>query len=156
VTTLNMALLMEFLLQNSLLHGKDRFLNTMNYGDSRNLQRAVWSLLGFKLVIHHIFHSSLCKCNFFLFGVFHCVMISHILWYICLHKHPIQFIVWELTIMNLFIVQIKLCCKQESAWEFFLACCHIYIKIPNIRSFSSAVLFLYVVFVQTVWKYSKH
>lgn len=49
VTTLNMALLMEFLLQNSLLHGKDRLLNTINYGDSRNLQHAVWPLLGLTL-----------------------------------------------------------------------------------------------------------
>ena len=50
-----MALLVEFLLQNSLLHGKDEFFNTINYGDSRNLQLAVWPLLGLKLVIHNIF-----------------------------------------------------------------------------------------------------
>lgn len=60
-----MALLMEFLLQNSLLHGKDRFLNTINCGDSKNLQCAVLPLLGLQLVIHDIFDCSLFNCNFF-------------------------------------------------------------------------------------------
>jgi hypothetical protein len=41
VTTLNMALVVEFLLQNSSLHGKDGFLNITNYGDSKKLKCAV-------------------------------------------------------------------------------------------------------------------
>lgn len=65
-----MALLLEFLLQNSMLHGKDGFLNAISYGGNRNLKHAVWPLLGLKLVIHDIFDSALCKGNFFFVCVF--------------------------------------------------------------------------------------
>jgi hypothetical protein len=52
-----------------------RLLNTINYGDSRNLQRAVWPLLGLKLVIHDIFDSSLLSvffCDYV--GISHCII----------------------------------------------------------------------------------
>jgi hypothetical protein len=89
VTTLNMALLTEFLLQNSLLHGKDGFLSTIKCGVSGSKEQNSGSLLGFKFIIHHIFESLFCKCNFCMFGVHHYVMVSCILWWICVHKHPI-------------------------------------------------------------------
>jgi hypothetical protein len=158
VTTLNMALLMEFLLQNSLLHGKDRFFNSINCGDSRNLQWPVWLLLGFKLVIHHVFDSSLCKCNFFFFffcfEVSHCVLIFHMLWWICLHKHQVQFIVWEWSTMKCCIVQIELCVVSRNLpGNFFNILSYLHQNtLHQVFQFFGFVS-LCRVFVQTIWKY---